>query len=179
MRAEFNRSLMSRRKLLASVIALNATLALAACGSTPITASQLQQDLTNLEGTMVNLWNALTAAGAKLPADALAKAEELIGKVKDNAQAVLDAIAAGTSISSLGSFLTAMMSAVQALAPIISSFYPPATLIGVAIQAAITVAQLILQEAGVTTTAMRAISPADADAARRTLHNAATTGLSG
>ena len=174
--------LSSRRRVLA---AIGPAMVLAGCSLSGcqllsgLTPSQLQTDLTTLSDGLGALWNALSAAGAKLPADVLAKAQSAITALQANAQAIITAIQSGASVSSVASVFSALLSGINALVPIVATFYPPATAIGAAVSAAVVLVQIILQEAGIGTPApaAAALAPGAADNARSILRNAAAGGL--
>lgn len=170
---------LSRRRLLAGGSAA-ALLSLTGCAGVKgffsnLTADQLQQDLDTLISGVDAIGNALSALGVNVPADVLAKADGYITSIKSSAAALLSDIAPNQAT------FQALSSAVNALSILVTPFYPAASGIGAAIQAALVVVQLILQEAGIlqpppapTLRAQKAIS---ADHARAILNAAGASGI--
>lgn len=151
----------SRRDLLGATAA---TLALAACAGQ--TTSQLQADVTTISTGVQSVVTDLAATpGVHVPPATLAQIGATLATIKADAAQIGATLAPGQSAVSHFS------DAVNALVPLLTPFYPAAPAVAATVQAAVTLAQVVLSEAGVTKVA--AADPATVAQARLVLLGAA------
>jgi hypothetical protein len=131
----------SRRRTLV----LLAGTSLAGCSTiASLTTSQLDADLGTLSSGLAAVENFLTGLGINLiPASVVQEAQNVIAQIQANSAGIIGTIAPNQQL------LTAISNGVTTLAAILTPFFPAVGAIAVAVQAALSLVGLILQEAGV------------------------------
>ena len=135
--------MINRRRLM---ILLAGSTALAGCSTiAALTTSQLDADLGTLSSGLSAVENFLTGIGVNLiPASVVQEAQNVIAQIQANSAGIIGTIAPNQQL------LTAISNGVGTLAAILTPFFPAVGAIAVAVQAALSLVGLILQEAGVT-----------------------------
>jgi hypothetical protein len=141
-----------------------ATLALAACAGQ--TTSQLQADVTAIATGVQSVVTDLAATpGVHVPPATLAEINTTLATIKADAAQIGATLAPGQSV------VTEFSMAVNDLVPLLTPYFPAAPAVAATVQAAVTLAQVVLSEAGVTKVA--ATDPASVAQARLVLRGAA------
>ena len=110
-----------------------------------LTTSQLDADLGTLSSGLAAVENFLTGIGVNLiPASVVQEAQNIIAQIQANSAGIIGTIAPNQQL------LTAISNGVATLAAILTPFFPAVGAIAVAVQAALSLVGLILQEANVT-----------------------------
>ena len=132
----------NRRALLRWGTALGVLAPLGACAT--LTPSQLQSDVKLIATGLSGIVAALAALpGSPVPKATLASIANEISIIQDNALAI------ATAFSPNNKLVTMLVDAVQALTPLVAPFFPAAPAIAAVVQAALSLAQVVLQEAGI------------------------------
>lgn len=134
--------MLQRRSLLAASAALPFVGLLTACGGT--TASQLKADVQTIDAGLEGILSDLLAVpGVAIPAATVAQIQKALADIDTNGASIGGALAPGQSV------VTDFVESVDTLASLAQPFFPQAPAIAAVITAAASLAQIVLQEAGV------------------------------
>jgi hypothetical protein len=161
------KTMLSRRHF-ALLLGLSVPALIAGCANAP-SAAQIQADAKLISDGLTSVFKSLTAAGVNIPAATVAQIQTALTQIQ---AAATDINAAASPQASLVSNLT---SAVSVLSTLATPFFPAATPIGLALQAALALVPGLLAMVGLSAPASAAASSMTPDQARLILRGAAVT----
>lgn len=138
----------TRRGVLKLVLPMTAVpLFLGACSSGPLSQTQLQADVQALTDGVSQIIGFL---GGLAPADILAQVQKEIDIIKANAATI------ATAITPSPDTITAIKNAVSAIIPLVTPFFPVAPVVGMILNAALSLLPVILGAVGMSAVALLA-----------------------
>jgi hypothetical protein len=157
--------LTSRRSVLA-LISAAAVASVAACANAP-NAAQIQADAKLISDGLTSIFSTLPAAGVNIPPATTAQIQTALAQIQAAAADI------ATAASPQASIVTNLTSAVSVLSTLATPFFPAATPIGLALQAALALIPGLLAMVGASAPASAAASSMPPDQARLILRGAA------